>query len=330
MTIHYHPVLVTGAAGAVGSVGNAIARQLLARGAPVRAMVRREDGRAASLREAGAEIVLGDLTNPDDVLRCMESCRRVYFGMSIAPSYLEATVAVASAARALGVEVLVNMSQMTVSQMRIGEMTESPQQRQHWLAERALAWSNLSVITLRPTIFLQSFFLRFAAMSIGKTGTLSFPFGEGKTSPVSSEDVARVGVAVLEDPTPHIGRIYELTGPASLDMGAFAQQYSLALSREIPYVDVQHDEWVRNFLEPLPLSDHLFAHLETMARLHKQNRYDRLSHDVELLTGRAPIGVEEFVRANAGAFGSETSDRSGSGRETSSTAAGAFREPRLA
>ena len=44
------------------------------------------------------------------------------------------------------------------------------------------------------------------------------PFGRGKTSPVAAADVAGVVAAVLAAPEPHLGRIYELTGPRSQDM----------------------------------------------------------------------------------------------------------------
>lgn len=40
------PILVTGAAGQLGAVGRTVTGLLLARGLPVRAMVRREDDRA--------------------------------------------------------------------------------------------------------------------------------------------------------------------------------------------------------------------------------------------------------------------------------------------
>ena len=51
------PILVTGAAGQLGAVGRTVTGLLLNRGLPVRAMVRREDERAAALRAAGAEVV---------------------------------------------------------------------------------------------------------------------------------------------------------------------------------------------------------------------------------------------------------------------------------
>jgi len=83
----------------------------------------------------------------------------------------------AALARALGErEVLVNMSQMTVSQMSATRMTDSPQQRQHWLAEQVLDWSGLPVVHLRPTVFLDNpFFLGWAADSIAADSTICLP-----------------------------------------------------------------------------------------------------------------------------------------------------------
>ena len=61
-------ILLTGAAGQLGAVGRTVTGLLLDRGLPVRAMVRREDGRSAALRAAGAEVVVGDLLEPADGL----------------------------------------------------------------------------------------------------------------------------------------------------------------------------------------------------------------------------------------------------------------------
>ena len=101
----HEPILVTGAAGQLGAVGRTVTGLLLDRGLPVRALVRREDERAAALRAAGAEVVLGDLLEPADVFRVVSGCRRVYFGMSVSAGYLEATVTMAAVARALVGEV---------------------------------------------------------------------------------------------------------------------------------------------------------------------------------------------------------------------------------
>src|SRR5688572_23835672 len=117
------PILVTGAAGQLGAIGRTVTHLLLERGLPVRALVRREDERASALRAAGAEAVVGDLLEPADVYRVVSGTRRVYFGMSVSSGYLEATATMAAVARELGIEALVNMSQMTVSEMDIHNTT---------------------------------------------------------------------------------------------------------------------------------------------------------------------------------------------------------------
>src|SRR6516162_5430583 len=170
------PILVTGAAGQLGAVGRTVTGLLLKRGLPVRAMVRRDDDRAAALRSAGAEVVVGDLLEPADVYRVVSGCRRVYFGMSVSAEYLEASLMMAAVAREVGVDALVNMSQMTVSQMTIQNTTPSHQQRQHWLSEQALAWSGLLVVTIRPTIFLESL-LTFAGPTVRDRDRIELPFG---------------------------------------------------------------------------------------------------------------------------------------------------------
>src|SRR6267142_5783008 len=102
------PILVTGAAGKLGAIGRTVTSLLLDCGLSVRAMVRREDDRAAALRAAGAEVVVGDLLEPADVFRVVSGCRLVYFGMSVSAGYLEATVTMAAGARGVGVGALVH------------------------------------------------------------------------------------------------------------------------------------------------------------------------------------------------------------------------------
>ena len=298
-------ILVTGAAGRVGGVGGAVVERLRQRNFPVRAMVYREDERSDALRATGAEVVVGDLTRTADVARALAGCRRMFFGMSASAQYLEATVTAAAVARDSGdLEVLVNISQMTVSQMSLTKMTDSPQQRQHWLSEQVLNWSGLPVVHVRPTVFLQNpFFLDWAAESIAKDATIRLPFGSGQTSPVDAADAAEVIATILASPTAHIGKVYELTGPRSQDMSAHAAEYSEALGRIITYVDVPLEQWRDQELRPRKLPDHLLAHLLTMARLHAANRYDRLTQDVEAITGRPATSTREFVARHAEAFG---------------------------
>ena len=90
--------LITGAGGGIGSVSRRVVEQLLGHGEAVRAMVHRDDSRADALRALGAEVFVGDLTNPVDVGAAMFGIGRMFFNMSISADYLEATAVVCAAA----------------------------------------------------------------------------------------------------------------------------------------------------------------------------------------------------------------------------------------
>lgn len=292
-------ILITGAA---GTVGHAVCELLIRRGSKVRALVRNEDARSAKLAELGVEVVVGDLLDLHAMHRAIEGCERVYFGMTVSASYLEATVNAVAVAKHHNVSAFVNISQMTVSQMGINATTDSPQQKLHWLAEQALNWSGLPVVHVRPTSFLDTFFLLLSASSIREHRQIRLPFGDGKTSPIASEDVARVIAAILEDPGRHIGKIYELTGPRSQDMNGVAEEFSRALGHPITYVNVPWQPWRRQLEDSGRLSPHALAHLSTMALLKQQNRYDRLTSDVEKVTGTPPLSVYDFVLRHAAMY----------------------------
>jgi uncharacterized protein YbjT (DUF2867 family) len=188
--------------------------------------------------------------------------------------------------------------------MSISETTTSPQHKLHWLAEQALDWSGLPVVHVRPTVFLEGFFLMFSSPSVKRSDQIKLPFGDGKTSPVSAEDVARVVAVLLANPQPHIGNTYHLTGPQSEDMHFYAQEYSKALGRTITYQDIPVEPWRAGLLERgLPL--HLVNHLSTMADLHRAGRYDRLTDDVLTLTGQGALSLQDFVRKHAATFTAE-------------------------
>jgi uncharacterized protein YbjT (DUF2867 family) len=298
---HESPILVTGAAGEIGSIGRNLTAMLLAKGHKVRAMVRREDERAESLRQLGAEVVVGDLTDLQSVHRAIEGCKRIYFSMSVSAAYLEATVNFAAVARHHGVEAIVNMSQMTVTGMSITETTNSPQHKLHWLAEQALAWSGLPVVTVRPTAFMEGFFLRLAANGVRESDELVLPLGNSRTSPIAAIDVARVVAAIFDDPVSHVGQIYNLTGPESADLNHYARAFSEALGRPIRYRDVPVEAWSQKLRE-LGVPEYLISHLAVLAELHGQGRFDRMTDEVFKLTGQHPMSMGEFVKEHAAEF----------------------------
>src|SRR5205085_9310059 len=105
-------ILVTGATGKTGAV---VTSELLRAGYPVRAMVRREDGRSARLKAQGAEIAVADMSDVERVADALKDVRRAYYCPPYDPYMIQGAVAFAVAAKdaRLGQIVGVTQSQAT-------------------------------------------------------------------------------------------------------------------------------------------------------------------------------------------------------------------------
>jgi uncharacterized protein YbjT (DUF2867 family) len=247
--------------------------------------------------------VVADLTSAVDVAEATSDVTRVFFNTHISSDYLREVAIFCAAARELGgLEVIVNMSQMTVAQMTLTSSEESDEQRLFWLAEQVMNWSGLPVVHVRPTVLLDSpLFTVLARRSVRERDVLALPFGSGRTSPIAAEDVAQVVATLLLTP-PEAGQAYGLTGPQVLDVNGLAEQYSRALGRTIHAEDIPYDDWLRHYLRNSGQSDLVQQHLATVVRLHRENRYDRSTHDVEQVTGQPPQTVEQYVSSHPEVF----------------------------
>jgi NAD(P)H dehydrogenase (quinone) len=304
------PILITGAGGQVGSVSPTIVRLLLEDGWPVRAFVRTDDHRAASLRQAGAEVFVGDLLNVADVAAALKGCRRVYFSMSLSPYYLDANLLMAAVARAQGdVEVFVNISESEQTNLTFERMSApekdraawfggnalqwSPQHRAHWIGEQALNWSGLPVVHIRAGIFVENPILSwFPIPELISTGELRLPFADKKLAPIAGYDVAELCAKILRDPAPHVGKAYTLTGPELKGMADFASDYAAALQRPVVYAPQDLESWNTSNIDAVlaPSHPHTAEHLKTLTRLVACGRYydDLVSDDLADQLGRPP------------------------------------------
>ena len=121
-------------------------------------------------------------------------------------------------------DVIVNMSQMTVSQMTLTSTGESKQHRLHWLAEHVLNWSGLPVIHVRPTVFLDNpLFTVLAKQAVRERGVLVLPFGTAahRRSPLTMSPALWPPCCVV--PPGASDEVFELTGPEVLDINGIAE-----------------------------------------------------------------------------------------------------------
>jgi uncharacterized protein YbjT (DUF2867 family) len=299
-----NPILITGAAGAIGGVSRTMVAMLLAQGHPVRAFVRRDDERAESLRQAGAEVFVGDLLNIADVTTALRGVKRLFFSMSLSPYYTDAVGLMVEAARAKGdIEVFVNMSEYEQSFMTFETMTApeeerraslgglvanwSPQQRAHWVAERMLEWSGLPTVNIRAAFFVENPILTWVALGSLADGELRLPFGDHRLAPVAGYDVAELCVRILADPEPHISKYYALTGPELKDMHGVAEDFGAVLGRSVTYVPEDIETWNKTYIDPaLGQYPHTAEHLKTLTRIIGAGGYGSITHQLETLLGR--------------------------------------------
>jgi len=145
------------------------------------------------------------------------------------------------------------------------------------------------------------FFNDWAKESIKASGEIRLPFGTGKSSPISTQDLAIVIAEILSNPTHHIGKVYELTGPSSLNGNEIANEYSLALGKQIKYADVSLKDWKKE-LDLKNIPDHVRNHIYTMSVLHRENQYDRMTSTFEEITNKKPTSIQEWVKDNIKEF----------------------------
>jgi len=222
-------VLVTAA---TGKIGGAVAAQLLEKGVPTRALVHREDARSARLRALGAEVVVADMFDIQQVAATVEGIDRVFFNPPYHPHALDSAVAFAVAARRSGVEAVVALGQWLASPEHPSLMT-----RHAWLIDQLFELlPDTAHVAVDPGFFADNY-LNLLPMA-AQLGVLPSPTGAGRNAPPSNEDIARVAVGALLDPHRHDGRAYRPTGPTLLTGAQIADAIGEALGRRVRHIDI--------------------------------------------------------------------------------------------
>jgi NAD(P)H dehydrogenase (quinone) len=222
-------VLVTGA---TGRIGGAVAAQLLEKGVTTRAVVHRDDGRSARLRALGAEVVVADIFDIQQVQAAMDGIDRLYYNPPYHPHALDSAVAFAVAARRSGVQAVVALGQWLASPEHPSLST-----RQAWLTDKLFELLPDSAhVAVDPGFFADNY-LQLVPLA-AQLGVLPVPTGGRRNAPPSNEDIARVAVGALLDPHRHDGRAYRPTGPTMLSGVEIADAVGTALGRRVRHLEI--------------------------------------------------------------------------------------------
>jgi uncharacterized protein YbjT (DUF2867 family) len=225
----YPKILVTGA---TGKTGRAVVDELLAKRVPVRALVHSKDTRSAALEGMGAETVVADMFDLDQLVGAMRGTQRAYYLPFYDPYMIQSAATFAIAAQEAKLEAIVSLGQWLASPIHPSLTT-----RQAWLADQVFSLiPGVAHVRVNPGYFADNY-LRLIGYA-AHLGVLPTITGDSKDAPPSNEDIARVVAAVLLDPDKHAGKQYRPTGPALLSAADMAEVLSRVLGRRVRRVDL--------------------------------------------------------------------------------------------
>lgn len=281
--------------GATGNTGAPTVKILLEAGRRVRALVHRADQRSDALAGLGAEVVVGDLLDFRDVSSAMSGVSAAYFCYPvISDGLLTATAIFAQAATEAGVGAVVNMSQISARRE-----AKSIAAQHHWIAERLLDRSAFFTAHLCPTFFTE--WLKWQWIRNDNDAVLPLPFGEGRHAPISGADQALVIAAILQNPAPHDRQRYTLVGAKELDHYAIADQIAETLGIPVRYEPIDIPTFGAA-LSARGMSDWFVQHISSVAQDYRDGLFAGENNLVEVISGRRPSTVPEFVNANRADF----------------------------
>ena len=278
-------VLVTGA---TGNVGSAVIRELLERGAAVRALVRDVGAPLPS----GVERSLGDFEDPLSIAAALDGVDRVFLASADGPRKVEHETAVIDAAA--DVELIVKAS---THGARVG----SPLKPFDWngRSEAYLRDSGVPSVVLASCFYMTN--LLAAADTVRTRGVLPAPAGEGRIAMIDPRDVGAVAASVLTG-TGHEGRTYRLTGAAAIGYREVASELSKATGAPVQFVDVPPPA-ARDGLAAAGMPDWLVDHLDGVFALIRAGEFEETTDTVRVITGREPRSFTEFARDNGALLG---------------------------
>ena len=199
-------ILVTGATGNVGSL---LIPNLTSLGADVRALVR-DESKARGLRDAGVEVVVGDLEKPDTLDAAFRGVDKVFLITPPNPNQVMQAENGIQAAKRAGNPFLVRLSAGAIREMP-GALPRIS--GKHAEIDPMLKASGLPYNIIRPHNFMQGTMM--AAQTVASDGLVYMPMKDGKIGIIDVRDIADVAVKVLTEDG-HEGKAYSLTGPESI------------------------------------------------------------------------------------------------------------------
>jgi NAD(P)H dehydrogenase (quinone) len=276
------PVAVTGCTGVLGGM---VARRLADAGVP-QLLLARDPAKAPQLPLTTAAPF--DFDDRDASIAALQSTQTLLMvSASENARRLEQHRTFVDAAIAAGVKHVVYTSFLGAAPDATFTLA-----RDHFATEQYIRDSGLTFTFLRD-----SFYIDFMGALVGEDGVIRGPAGDGRLAPVARVDVAAVAAEVLQHPHLHTNTTYNLTGPQSLSMTEVAAILSEARGTEVTFQNETLEEAYASRAKwdaPDWMNDAWVSTYTAIAA----GELGPVSGDVEAVTGKRPITLEEFLASS--------------------------------
>ncbi len=276
--------------GGTGTVGGAVARELLARGESVRILTRAPE-KALTLPE-GAEVVVGDLRDPGSYHRVFSGFDTLFLVNAVADTELQEGLAAVNEARRAGAARIVYLS---VHDAEKGP--HIPHFASKLAIEEAIRRSGIPYTLLRPNNFYQNdYWFRDA---IVEYGVYPQPIGDAGISRVDVRDIAEAGANALTR-SGFENRSFALVGPEPLTGVECARAYGEVFGREVRYAGNDLQAWAREAGKTLPAwMVYDFALMYALFQDRGLHASAEQIAETERIVGHLPRAFGDFVQETA-------------------------------
>ena len=277
--------------GATGNTCSILIPELIKAGQKVRAFVRDEE-KARPLKDAGAEIYVGDLDKGETIDAALDGVDKVYLCTWNGPTAAIHGKNVIEAIKRVGTRPFV------VRHSAFGaDSSELIQQIKE--VDDALRESDIPWTSIRPTFFMQN--LMMASPSIQNDGNIYWDWADGKAGMLDIRDVAECALGALTGKAEE-GKEYILTGPKSISMQDVADSFSRTLGKKINYVAVPHTA-TKEAMLGMGIQEFIADAYVELNKGFSEGFADTTTDYVEILSGHRARSIDDFTRDFSSYFG---------------------------
>ena len=274
-------VLVTGAS---GNLGREVVKVLSDRGYNVKAATR--DMRKIS-SSGSVTAVRFDYAEPSTFADALDAVRGLFLvAPPMDPEAPAKLIPFVKKAKEAGVRHVVFTSALGVDQNEQAPLR---------VIERALMDSSLAYTILRPNFFMENFSTGFIAPMIKHQNGIFLAAGDGKTSFISTKDIAQVAATAFSEA--HYGKEYHLTGSEALNHSQVAKIISDAIGRAVSYHALPEEAMLQGARNQGMLEGAV-QYMGILYAVVRAGYMAAVTDDVQNVTGQKPIAFGEFARQN--------------------------------